>query len=95
MLEKDTFGGGKDFIKHSDWFAFHPATVAISELHSADFIVNSLIDPPLSLELFVLERNREVPPPEAITFVEELRRQTLATLDSIDALLNGIGKSGG
>jgi len=94
VLEMDTFGGGKDFIKHSDWFAFHPATVAISELHSDDFIVNSLIDPPLSLELFVLERNREVPPPEAITFVEELRRQTLAALDSIDALLNGIGKSG-
>ena len=43
----------------------------------------------------MLERNREVPPPEAITFVEELRRQTLAALDSIDALLNDIGKSGG
>jgi DNA-binding transcriptional LysR family regulator len=94
MLEMDTVGGGKDFIKNSDWFAFHPATVAISELHSSDFIVNSLIDPPLSLELFVLERNREEPPPEAITFVEELQRQTLSALDSIDALLKGICESG-
>ena len=93
MLEMDTVGGGKDFIKHSDWFAFHPATVAIDELHSGDFIVNPLVDPPLSLELFVLERNSEVPPPEAITFVEELQRQTLAALDAIDALLNGIGES--
>ena len=94
VLEMDTVGGGKDFIKNSDWFAFHPATVAISELHSGDFIVNSLIDPPLSLELFVLERNREEPPPEAITFVEELQRQTLSALDSIDALLKGICESG-
>jgi len=44
--------------------------------------------------LFVLERNRDEPPPEAITFVEELRRQTLAALDSIDALLSGFGESG-
>jgi DNA-binding transcriptional LysR family regulator len=94
MLEMDTGGGGKDFIKHSDWFMFHPATVAISEMHSGDFIVNPLVDPPLSLDLFVLERNREVPPPEAIVFVEELQRQTLAALDTIDALLNGIRVSG-
>jgi len=94
MLEMDTVGGGKDFIKDSDWFAFHPATVAISELHSGNFNINPLVDPPLSLDLFVLERNRDEPPPEAITFVEELRRQTLAALDSIDALLSGFGESG-
>ena len=94
MLEMDTVGGGKDFIKDSDWFAFHPATVAISELHSGNFNVNPLVDPPLSLDLFVLERNRDEPPPEAIIFVEELRRQTLAALDSIDALLSGFGESG-
>ena len=93
MLEMDTGGGGKDFIQHSDWFAIHPATVAIAELQTDGFIVNPL-DPPLSLEMFVLERNSEVPPPEAIAFVEELRRQTLAALDSINALLNGIGESG-
>jgi LysR family transcriptional regulator, nitrogen assimilation regulatory protein len=94
LLEMDTALGATDFIQHSDWFAIHPAAVAISELQSGDFIVNPLVDPPLSLELFVLERNSEVPPPEAIAFVDELRRQTLGALDAIDALLSGIGESG-
>jgi DNA-binding transcriptional LysR family regulator len=94
MLEMDTALGAMDFIQHSDWFSIHPAAVAISELQAGDFIVNPLVDPPLSLELFVLERSSEVPPPEAAAFVEELRRQTLAALDAIDALLNGIGESG-
>jgi DNA-binding transcriptional LysR family regulator len=76
VLEIDSALGGSDLIRHSDWFGIHPASVAITEMQSEGFIVSPLMDPPLNLDLFVLERKSDTISPEATAFIDELRLQT-------------------
>ena len=76
VLEIDSALGGSDLIRHSDWFGIHPASVAINEMQSEGFIVSPLSDPPLHLDLFVLERKSDTISPEATAFIDELRLQT-------------------
>ena len=45
-------------------------------MQSEGFIVSPLMDPPLHLDLFVLERKCDTISPEATAFIDELRLQT-------------------
>lgn len=87
ILEIDSALGGFDLIRHSDWFGIHPASVAITEMQSEGFIVSPLMEPPLNLDLFVLERKSDTISPEATAFLNELLLQTNTAILITQSLL--------
>lgn len=77
-LELDTSLGALDFVAQSDWLSIHPGIMMLREMDQRDFIVNPLVDPPLTLDLFRIERSSEPLSPAALAFLQVLEQQTSA-----------------
>jgi len=75
-LELDTSLGSLDFVAQSDWLSIHPGIMMLREMDRGDFIVNPLAAPPLTLELFRIERASEPLSPAALAFLQVLEEQT-------------------
>jgi len=75
-LELDTTLGAFDFVAQSDWLSIHPGVMMLREMDHGDFIVNPLTDPPLTLDLFRIERASEPLSPAALGFLQVLEQQT-------------------
>jgi len=75
-LELDTTLGALDFVAQSDWLSIHPGIMMLREMDHGDFIVNPLVDPPLTLDLFRIERASEPLSPAALAFLQVLEQQT-------------------
>lgn len=86
LLEIDTGLGALDFVRNSDWHAIHPAVVMLPEIGKGGFIVNPLIEPPLKLDLFQIERASEQVSPEATAFLQELERHTKDAITAVERL---------
>lgn len=72
-VEVDTALGALDFVAHTDWVTLLPAVMLLREVDDADFIVNPLADPGLDLDLYRVERARELLSTVAAAFEHTLR----------------------
>lgn len=86
-LELDTTLGSMDLVAQSDWMSIHPAITILREMDRADFIVSPLADPPLTLDLFRIERATEPLSPAAQAFLGALKQQTDAMVAQANALV--------
>lgn len=86
-LELDTTLGAIDFIASSDWMLIRPAIMTLHDLDRHLFLINPLVDPPLMLDLFRIERASEPLSPAARAFLEVLGQQTSIMADNADALI--------
>lgn len=86
-LELDTTLGAMDFVASSDWMSIHPAIMMLREMDRNDFIVNPLINPALTLDLFRIERASEPLSPAALAFLEALDQQTSIMVAQANALV--------
>lgn len=75
-LELDSSLGAFDFVAESDWFSIHPGIMMLREMDRGDFIVNPLVAPPLTLDLFRIERASEPLSPAGLAFLQVLEEQT-------------------
>lgn len=86
-LEIDTSLGTMDFATQSDWMSIHPAITMLREMDRAEFIVCPLVDPPLMLDLFRVERASEPLSPTACAFLDALQQQTATMVAQANALV--------
>ena len=86
-LELDTTLGALDFVAQSDWLSIHPGIMMQRDMNDKDFIVNPLADPPLTLDLFRIERASEPLSPAARAFLEVLDRHTSAMVAQVNAFV--------
>ncbi|MBU6498069.1 MAG: LysR family transcriptional regulator [Rhodospirillales bacterium] len=81
VIELDAMFGTLDFIARSDWLAILPALIMGPE-SGAGFTVNPIVDPPLNLDLVLIEpAHRELAPAAALfldLLAEEARRLSAA-----------------
>ena len=99
-LEIDTALGALDFIAQSDWVGIHPGITMLRELSKRDLIVAPLIDPPLAVDLFRMERAREPLSAVVRSFLEVLQCQAVSMAHQAEgfarcrAVLDGAGERG-
>jgi DNA-binding transcriptional LysR family regulator len=56
FLEIDTMAGALNLVKHSEWITILPAIAMSDEADMAFFSVRPITDPPLALDLIVIEQ---------------------------------------
>jgi DNA-binding transcriptional LysR family regulator len=77
LLELDAMMGTLDFVASGDWVTVLPGIMMARDFESRRFVVNPLVDPPLSLDLAVIEPARKALSPAADAFLEALTREAL------------------
>jgi DNA-binding transcriptional LysR family regulator len=75
-LELDTMFGALDFVSGTDWVTILPGTMMVSDIEQRQFTINPLADPPLALELMLIEPSRRPLSPAADAFLECLRAES-------------------
>ena len=75
-IELDAMMGTLDTVAGSDWVTVLPGVMMAAEVARGDFTVNPLADPPLDLELVVIEPSRRSMKPAAAAFYAVLERET-------------------
>lgn len=75
-IEIDSSLGADDFIAQTDWVCCHPGISMMREYEDGRLIVNPLVDPPLMLDLFRIERARDPMAPAVAAFMEILQAET-------------------
>jgi DNA-binding transcriptional LysR family regulator len=75
-LELDTTLGALDFVAQSDWLSIHPGIMMLREMDRGDYIINPLVAPSLTLDLFRIERASEPLSPAGLAFLQVLEEQT-------------------
>lgn len=86
-LELDTTLGSMDLVAQSDWMSINPAITILREIDRADFIISPLVDPPLTLDLFRIERATEPLTPAARALLDTLKQQTDTMVAQANALV--------
>lgn len=76
MMELDAMMGTIDLIRRTDWVTVLPGLMMSSEVERRSLTVNPIIDPPLSLELVLIEPARRVMSEAATAFLEVLEQET-------------------
>ena len=90
-LEIDTALGVLDFVAQSEWVTIHPGITMLRELSSGDFIIAPLTNPPLSVDLFRIERARESLSPVVHAFLKILQNQAVSmALDAERFVARGV-----
>jgi len=79
-LELDTMFGTLDFVASTDWVTILPGTMMVSDIERPNLTINPLADPPLALDLVLIEPSRRPLSPAAEAFLEILRTEA-ARLD--------------
>lgn len=77
-LEIDTFLGTLDFVARSDWVAIYPGVTMLREFDRKTLLIASLANPPLTVELFRIERTRDPPSAMALAFLDLLQKETVS-----------------
>lgn len=77
LLELDAMMGTLDFVARSDWVAVLPGIMMANDAVRDRFAINPLVDPPLSLDLVVIEPARKALSPAADAFLDALTREAL------------------
>jgi len=72
--------GTLDFVASTDWVTILPGTMMVSDIERRNLTINPLADPPLALDLVLIEPSRRPLPPAAEAFLEILRTEA-ARLD--------------
>ena len=86
-LEIDTSLGTLDFVARTDWVSVNPGISMLRQAGGSELVVCPLIDPPLMLDLYLIERARNPLTPEARAFLEVLSDETTALGVQAGALL--------
>lgn len=75
-IELDAMMGTLDTVASSDWVTVLPGVMMASEVAHAGFTVRPIVDPPLDLDLVVIEPARRSMTPPAAAFFAVLERET-------------------
>ena len=76
MIELDAMMGTLDTIANSDWVTVLPGVMMAAEHERATFAVRPIVDPPLNLDLVVIEPARRSMTPAAAAFFDALAAET-------------------
>ncbi|MFN0162239.1 MAG: LysR family transcriptional regulator [Burkholderiales bacterium] len=74
-LEFDTMLGTLDLVARGEWSVILPLIMLAGDLDGLRYTVNPIVDPPLLLELFVIEAARKPMGEAAVTFLAHLSRE--------------------
>ena len=85
-MEIDSSLAAVDFVSQTDWVSVHPGIAMMREIENRQLIINPIVGPTLSLELFRIERARSPLSRPAIAFLEILKSGTDALSASADLL---------
>lgn len=77
-MEMDTGYGALDFVAQSDWVAIQPGITMLRPRTKDGLIVCRLVDPPLHVDLFRIERARQPLSPATHSFLKILQDQTVS-----------------
>ncbi|MEJ7929373.1 LysR family transcriptional regulator [Ramlibacter sp. AN1015] len=87
-IEIDSALAARDFVAHTrDWVSVHPGISMLEEYAHGPAVVNPLVNPPLMLELFRIERARHPLAPPAIAFARTLQAETVKLQDEAIRML--------
>ena len=80
-IEFDTLAGTLDMVSRSDWRVIFPGLMMGSDIDSGKYTINPLVDPPLHVDLYLMEPERQPMSAAAMAFLDCLREST----DTINA----------
>jgi DNA-binding transcriptional LysR family regulator len=93
-IEIDSALAARDFVARTgDWVSVHPGISVLDEFSDGRAIINPLVNPPLMLELFRIERSRHPPLPPAMAFARALHAETVKLQDEAIRMLRDDGNS--
>ena len=78
MLELDSMFGTLDFIALTDWVTILPALVVAAQETPRRFTVNTIADPPFSLDLVMIEPARRSMSPSTQAFIKMLKERAMS-----------------
>jgi DNA-binding transcriptional LysR family regulator len=84
LLEFDTMMGTLDLVAHGDWSVILPLMMMAPDIAADKYTINPIVNPPLMLELFLLEPARKTMDEAAVAFLDCLRTE-LAGIERIAA----------
>ena len=76
MIELDAMMGTLDTVASSEWVTVLPGVMMAAEIERATFTVRPIVDPPLNLDLVVIEPARRSMTPAAAAFFDALAAET-------------------
>ena len=76
MMELDAMMGTLDLVRRTDWVTVLPGLMMSGEVERRSLTVNPIIDPPLSLELVLIEPARRAMSEPARAFLDVLEAET-------------------
>ncbi len=77
MLELDAMLGTLDFVANTDWVTVLPGIMMASDIDRRQFTINPLAQPPLDIDLVLIEPARQPLLPAASAFLAILQEETL------------------
>ena len=76
VLEIDSMFGALDLVANTDWVSIFPAIMMASDFDRDLFTINMIVEPPLILDLVLIEPMRQPMGPVAQTFLKLLEDET-------------------
>ena len=90
LLEFDTMLGTLDLVARGEWSVILPLMMMAPDIEQGKYTINPIVDPPLILELFLLEPARKTMDEPALAFLDCLRAE-LERINQVAAkLVEGI-----
>jgi LysR family nitrogen assimilation transcriptional regulator len=77
LLELDAMMGTLDFVANTDWVTILGGIMMASDVEQRQFTLNPLADPPLAVDLVLIEPSRRPMSPAAEAFLDMLRVESL------------------
>ncbi|HEX6978921.1 MAG TPA: LysR family transcriptional regulator [Alphaproteobacteria bacterium] len=77
MLELDAMLGTLDFVANTDWVTVLPGIMMASDIDRRQFTINPLAQPPLDIDLVLIEPARQPLSPAADAFLAILQEETI------------------
>jgi len=93
LIELDAMLGTLDFVARTDWVAILPGIMMAAGAQDGSLKVLTLAEPPLSLDLVLIEPARQPMSEAAAAFLAELESETLRLEASPDAAPSGPPKA--
>lgn len=87
-MEIDSSLAAIDFVSQTDWVSVHPGISMMREVESGTLVINPIVDPVLTLDLFRIERARKPLTAPAKAFLAMLKSGT----DALSASARGLGR---
>lgn len=87
-LELDTTFGLLDFIADTDWVTILPSMMMVPNIENEQVTLNPLVDPPLMLNLVLVEPSRRPLSAPAVAFLDVLGAETKARAEHVARLVS-------